>query len=158
MSAFADLTYFNVVINNLHGQLPALPYDKMPKEPGHTGCYLLGDSEQGGTNAFECPWPQHVVGNCYKYGRNGRLVLITEEDCREPTFRCTDGECVSSPIGTSKENCLAMCTPELYKCVANACTPSFTGVSKDICEAGCGTVHPQMREGSSISPLERDHS
>lgn len=76
-SAWGQLTGFNVEINELEGALPSLPFQNMARDKN--GCILL-DPRDGGDNKFSCPWPPYVTRHCLKLVASGS-VLITNSDC-----------------------------------------------------------------------------
>ena len=75
-----QLALFNVEGNAFSGPLPAYDWQRMNSTDPGLGCNLL-DAYDGGSNAFSCPWPPGVVGNCMKYGERGG-ALITAADCK----------------------------------------------------------------------------
>ena len=83
--SWKGLRTFNVAHNNFSGPLPALPFADMAE------CLLFNHVDNG-TNSFDCPFPDGVVGKCYKtvtcnkadIGCNSdgkKLVHVTSEDC-----------------------------------------------------------------------------
>jgi hypothetical protein len=87
--AWTKLFTLDLWRNKFHGPLPALPYAQL------THCYLYNpwDSQ---FNFFDCPFPEGVVGKCYKStspGNGWRYALITENDCQ---LTCT-GSSVNLP-------------------------------------------------------------
>jgi hypothetical protein len=79
VSAWHRLAWFHVSQNQLSGVLPQLPFDRMPGK-----CALL-DHTSGGTNAFQCPWPENATKFCVKFATDRNTNPITNSDCVSPT-------------------------------------------------------------------------
>ena len=82
---------FVVSGNHLTGPMRALPFNAMRLRAHQQGwdssaCEFFNHGV-GGTNAFECPWPQGAVGFCMNI-TNGSLISITDDDCG-PYNKCT---------------------------------------------------------------------
>ena len=78
-SNWRQLTYFTAYNNRLAGGvLPALPFSSM------LTCNLL-DHADGGSNDFDCPWPEGAKQLCVNFtsGQGGDSVFITDDDCTQ---------------------------------------------------------------------------
>jgi hypothetical protein len=79
IKAWKKVGNFQVWNNHLNGGLlPALDLDAI----GATACQLFNHFD-GGTNAYNCPWPAGAVQKCFKCSDPGCLhwTHITNEDC-----------------------------------------------------------------------------
>ena len=140
LSAWRSLTYLDLTENRFTGALPALPFATLGRKHA---CFLL-DHMEGGTNAFDCPWPLGAVGNCSKTDEaSGGFVNITDADCTAGgTWRCASGQCTGQGGSLSQQQCASMCAApasRLFDCVSNKCVPAAgSGLPQALCEANCG--------------------
>ena len=115
MSKLTRLVFFKIEANHLHGNLPNLPYQNMPgsSDPFDSGaCNLFDHSNApGGTNSFNCPFPDHVVGNCKMEYAEQKFRLVTANDCTNQTvqYQCINSQCVPRAPGIPKKECRTAC-------------------------------------------------